>query len=125
MAGNLTFGIRIALNAENSSHARAEARPADRRRRAIEIAPDVREKHLAVAVGLAPAGLVGLIFVVIPLAISLYVSLWEWPLLRPGRAFLGLGNYARLLQTPDFWRALRVTLPVSYTHLTLPTIYSV
>ncbi|MFZ1474506.1 MAG: sugar ABC transporter permease, partial [Anaerolineae bacterium] len=110
VAGNLTFGIRIALNAENSSHARAEARPADRRRRAIEIAPDVREKYLAVAVGLAPAGLVGLIFVVIPLAISLYVSLWEWPLLRPGREFLGLGNYARLLQTPDFWHALRVTL---------------
>ncbi|MBK9232172.1 MAG: sugar ABC transporter permease [Anaerolineae bacterium] len=39
-----------------------------------------------------------------------YVSLWEWPLLRPGAKFLGLGNYARLLQTPDFWHALRVTL---------------
>ena len=136
MAGNLAFGIRIALNAENSSH----------ESRAIEIAPDgrtagrppawtqrrsaqadlaaerpcaphsfggpepLREKYLAVFVGLAPAGLVGLIFVIIPLAISLYVSLWEWPLLRPGREFLGLGNYARLLQTPDFWRALRVTL---------------
>ena len=68
------------------------------------------DERLTVFLGLAPAAIVGLVFVVIPLVISLYVSLWEWPLLRPGREFLGLGNYARLAQTPEFWRALRVTI---------------
>jgi multiple sugar transport system permease protein len=69
-----------------------------------------RERAWAVIVGLAPTALVALVFVVVPLAISAYVSLWDWPLLRPGRTFIGLGNYARLLQSPDFWQALGVTV---------------
>ena len=69
-----------------------------------------REKATTILAGLAPTALVAFLFVIVPLGISLYVSLWDWPLLRPSRAFLGLGNYARLLRTPDFWRALRVTL---------------
>ncbi len=69
-----------------------------------------REQAQTIVIGLAPAAIAGLIFVVIPLGLSLYVSLWDWPLLRPDRSFLGLGNYLRLLQSPDFWQALHVTL---------------
>ena len=69
-----------------------------------------RETATTIVAGLAPTALVALIFVIVPLGISLYVSLWEWPLLRPGREFLGLGNYARLLHSPEFWHALRVTI---------------
>ena len=63
---------------------------------------------------LAPAlALIG-VFFFLPVAASLLLSVTDFDLYgiaNPGNTrFVGLDNYARLLQTPDFWNALRNTL---------------
>jgi multiple sugar transport system permease protein len=68
-----------------------------------------RDDLCALAVGLAPTALVATVFIVIPVGFSLYLSLWEWPLLGEQRQFVGLGNWARLVGDREFWAALRVT----------------
>jgi multiple sugar transport system permease protein len=68
-----------------------------------------RDDLWALVVGLAPTALVAAVFIVIPVGFSLYLSLWEWPLLGEQRQFVGLGNWARLMGDREFWVALRVT----------------
>ncbi len=63
---------------------------------------------------LAPAlALIG-VFFFLPVAASLLLSVTDFDLYgiaNPGNTrFVGFDNYARLLQTPDFWNALRNTL---------------
>lgn len=58
---------------------------------------------------LSPTILVVTVFVLVPIGASLYLSFWRWPLIGPGRAFVGLANYGRLLHSPEFWNAIRVT----------------
>ena len=69
-----------------------------------------RDDWQAVVIGLAPAGLIGLTFIVLPVAFSLYLTLWDWPLIGPGRRFTGLANFVRLLRDPYFRQAFRVTV---------------
>lgn len=57
---------------------------------------------------LAPAVLIIGAFHVWPAAYVLYMSLFRWDILQG--AFLGLRNYQRLLQDPDFLRSLGLTL---------------
>ncbi|MFQ5859521.1 MAG: carbohydrate ABC transporter permease [Anaerolineae bacterium] len=52
---------------------------------------------------------VTVVFVLIPIGFSLYLSLWKWPLIGPNRAFIGLANYSRLLRSSEFWNAIRIT----------------
>jgi multiple sugar transport system permease protein len=57
----------------------------------------------------ATALLVGL--TIVPFAVSLWLSLTNFSLVTPGEtAFTGLANYAALMQSEEFWSALRVTL---------------
>ncbi|MGH8873639.1 MAG: carbohydrate ABC transporter permease [Acidimicrobiia bacterium] len=50
-----------------------------------------------------------IVFTAGPLAASLVLSFYEWPLIRPAR-FVGLRNYATMLGAdPLFWKSLRVT----------------
>lgn len=58
---------------------------------------------------LSPALLLSLVFVVVPLVYSLYLSLHEWSILLPERRPVGLDNYGRLLQSAEFWQAWRTT----------------
>lgn len=63
---------------------------------------------------LAPAlALIG-VFFFLPVAASLLLSVTDFDLYgiaNPGNTrFVGFDNYARLLQTPDFWNALKNTL---------------
>ena len=68
-----------------------------------------RDDLYAILVGLAPTVLVASVFIVIPVGFSLYLSLWEWPLLGDQRSFVGLGNWVRLVGDREFWAALKVT----------------
>lgn len=45
-----------------------------------------------------------------PALYSLFLSLFQWNGLSPEREFVGLGNYVRLLQSPEFWNSLKVTV---------------
>lgn len=55
---------------------------------------------------LAPSLILIGLFWVYPIIYSLYLSLTEWDLLRPAPRFVGLMNYAELIQSPDFRLAL-------------------
>jgi multiple sugar transport system permease protein len=58
---------------------------------------------------LSPAALISFVFVVIPIAFSLYLSFHEWDLLRPNKPFVGLANYQKLFRSAEFWGSLRNT----------------
>jgi multiple sugar transport system permease protein/N,N'-diacetylchitobiose transport system permease protein len=56
---------------------------------------------------IAPAALVVLLVVVVPLARAAWMSLFDISLVRPGdEPFVGLGNYIGQLTSGDFWAAV-------------------
>jgi multiple sugar transport system permease protein len=63
---------------------------------------------------LAPALILIGVFFMLPVIAALVLSLTDYDIYAVadiGNArFLGLGNYGRLIQSPDFWKALRNTL---------------
>jgi multiple sugar transport system permease protein len=68
-----------------------------------------REDFWTGLICLAPAVLVSLAFVAIPIAFSLYISFRKWSILLPAKPFVGLDNYSRLFNSSEFWQALRNT----------------
>lgn len=56
-----------------------------------------------------PALLPILVFVVRPLAVTAYLSLLDWNLISPERAWAGLANYAEILGSREFWVAVANT----------------
>lgn len=61
------------------------------------------------------------VFLLYPLVKGLYMSLFDWNFLSPAQStFIGLGNYARLLQDPTYWNALWNTL--EFVGLSVPLI---
>jgi multiple sugar transport system permease protein len=76
---------------------------------ACEVMALRRDELWAIAAGLGPTALVTLLFIVLPVAFSLYLSFWDWPLLGQGRQFAGLENWTRLLGDREFWSAMKVT----------------
>ncbi|MCP2334072.1 cellobiose ABC transporter membrane protein [Actinoalloteichus cyanogriseus DSM 43889] len=53
-------------------------------------------------------GLVGLF----PLLFTAYVSLFDWDMLADEQQFVGLDNYARLIESDQFWKALVNTISI-------------
>jgi multiple sugar transport system permease protein len=78
-----------------------------------------REDISAIVAGLFPTALVATLFILVPIGFSLYLSLWDWPLIAPRRQFIGLDNWVRLWSDREFWAALRVT--VLYVLGSVPT----
>ncbi len=58
---------------------------------------------------IAPATIHLVIFAFIPMAYSLYVSLFKWQLFRTERTFVGGGNYSLALGESAFWNAMANT----------------
>lgn len=58
---------------------------------------------------LLPAAVILGVFNFYPALYSLYLSFFEWNGLSPTKDAVGLGNYRRLLTSPEFWNSLRVT----------------
>jgi multiple sugar transport system permease protein len=56
-----------------------------------------------------PAALVLAVFNLFPILYAFFVSLLRWNLIDPVRTFVGLGNYAELVQDPTFLSALANT----------------
>jgi multiple sugar transport system permease protein len=68
----------------------------------------------------APATLFVAVFVLAPLAFAVYISLTNWPLIGPYK-FVGLSNYASIVQDVAFWQSVGYTL--LYTAIvTLPIL---
>jgi ABC-type sugar transport system permease subunit len=56
---------------------------------------------------IAPAALVIVLVVLVPLARAAWMSFFDISLIRPGdEPFVGLGNYVDQLTSPDFWAAV-------------------
>ncbi len=73
-----------------------------------------------VAVFLAPSLIGLLIFIVYPIASSLWLAFQEWNMLSPPK-FIGLANFKELFQDQEFWRALRYTL--TFVVLYVPSMF--
>ena len=67
-----------------------------------------------------PAVLFTLTFFIIPLAMTIWMSLHDWPLLGTP-SFAGLENYVSLVQDDQFWASLWFT--TKYTLLVTPMIF--
>ncbi len=67
-----------------------------------------------------PAVLFTLTFFIIPLAMTIWMSLHDWPLLGTP-SFAGLKNYVSLVQDDQFWSSLWFT--TKYTLLVTPMIF--
>jgi len=57
------------------------------------------------------------VFYAIPAVRGVFISFTNWDLLTPAKS-VGLANYAKLLQDPNFWNSLKVT--VYYVLLNIP-----
>jgi len=57
---------------------------------------------------ISPATVILLAFHLLPVLYAFYISLHKWKIKKS--AFLGLGNYAKVLDDPHFWRSLKVTV---------------
>lgn len=69
-----------------------------------------REQVLTAAVFLAPALIVIGIFVLYPIVSAAQISLTSWNGFDAVKQFIGLDNYIRLAQDPEFWNSLMVTV---------------
>jgi multiple sugar transport system permease protein len=67
------------------------------------------EEMVTAAIFLVPAiGVLG-VFVIYPIIAAGYISLTSWNGFDPVKEFIGLDNYIRLGQDPQFWNSLMVT----------------
>ncbi len=61
------------------------------------------------------------LFYAVPAVRGVWISFTNWDLVRPAK-FVGFENYAKLLQDPDFWNALKVTVYYVLLNIPLQTI---
>lgn len=81
--------------------------------------PQIRRRYVGLLFVL-PAAAFTLVFFVIPLGMTIFMSLYDWPLLAE-HTFIGLNNYSQMLNDAQFWDSLRFT--TSYTLLVTPPIF--
>lgn len=67
---------------------------------------------------LSPTLVIFSVFILFPVLFSFYLSFHKWNMFSQGRAFVGLDNYARIIQDAEFWMVLKNTLV--YTFCTVP-----
>lgn len=68
-----------------------------------------REQVVTAAIFLLPATVILGLFVFYPIVDAGYLSLTSWNGFDPVKEFVGLDNYVRLGQDPEFWNSLFVT----------------
>lgn len=69
-----------------------------------------REQVITAAVFLAPAAVILAVFVFYPIVAAGHISLTSWNGFDPVKPFVGVNNYVRLTQDPQFWNSLLVTV---------------
>lgn len=62
-----------------------------------------------ILIGLLPALIIYLVFVIVPIIWSVYYGFFEWKGIGAA-TYIGLDNYTEALQDPIFWRALKNNL---------------
>jgi multiple sugar transport system permease protein len=72
--------------------------------------------------GLAPVLALFLYLRIIPIATTLFAGFYNWDMIRPIRAFIGLGNYVELIRDPNFQNALSNTAILAAGSVILGTV---
>ncbi|MCI0691426.1 sugar ABC transporter permease [candidate division KSB1 bacterium] len=67
---------------------------------------------------LSPTLVIFSVFILFPVFFSFYLSFHKWNMFSPDRSFVGLDNYRRIIESPEFWMVLKNT--VVYTLGTVP-----
>ena len=104
----------MSVTSLQTSVAPVAARTGRRRRR--------RRRDLLGLLYVLPAMALVLVFFIVPIGMTGWMSLHNWPLLGVPR-FIGLGNYLRLWADSGFWQSLRFTL--LYTLVATVAIFAV
>lgn len=73
---------------------------------------------------LSPSLLVFFIFIFLPIAMALYLSLMKWDLLSADKQFVGLKNYIYYLKNPFFYKVLLNTLYYAAVRIPLDLVIS-
>jgi multiple sugar transport system permease protein len=85
--------------------------------------PRARDDTRLALLYILPALLGFLVFMVWPTLRGIYLSFTKFNLLTPPK-FNGLDNYARMVQDPVFWNALRVTVYYVVINIALQTVFA-
>ena len=59
---------------------------------------------------LSPTLVIFTTFILFPVFFSFYLSFQHWNMFSADQSFVGLENYIRLFQSPEFWQVLKNTL---------------
>src|SRR5574341_1045689 len=79
-----------------------------------------QHKHTVLAAFgfLAPTLVIFSVFILFPVFFSFYLSFYKWNMFSQDRTLVGLDNYRRIIENPEFWMVLKNT--VVYTLGTVP-----
>lgn len=72
--------------------------------------PMQREDFWTGLLCLSPTLLVSIVFTLFPVLFSLFLSFHRWDILKPAKPFIGIDNYARMLDDAEFWLSLKNTV---------------
>lgn len=62
----------------------------------------MKKRHITACLFLAPAIIIMLIFMYIPIVQNFYYSLFNWSIYKPGKTFVGLKYFIELFQDKVF-----------------------
>ena len=62
---------------------------------------------------LAPSLILFTVFMFYPILYTLYLSFFEWNMVKPEKKFVGLGNYIAIFKDPMVWISI-ISLPINY-----------
>ncbi|MFQ8840316.1 MAG: hypothetical protein ACLR8P_04630 [Clostridium fessum] len=57
------------------------------------------------------------VFMFYPLFYTLYLSFFEWNMVKPVKKFVGLGNYISVLKDPNTWKIFGNTIAGTFVIL--------
>lgn len=93
---------------------------------AIKTTTIQREQKKFILLMLAPATILMLALTLFPFLVSLYLSFTDYSLIKPDEVNgIGVKNYATLLNSPDFWTSVRVTLVFTISAVAVQTVLGV
>jgi len=84
----------------------------------------LKKEKTAAIVCMLPFILGFLLFLIVPMILSLYYSFTDYHLVRPTYEFIGLQNYTRMFNDPRFLSAIRSTLYFAFVSVPLRLLFA-
>ncbi len=74
---------------------------------------------------MAPGSIIYILFMIVPIAMCFYYSLTNWDGIAPTYKFVGLRNFARILEDNSFWDAFQVTIIITGVSTVLQNVFGI